>query len=63
MVTWNMALRHPALSKVTIEVPGTTEIRFRDKIFFHHDYFDAGKMIYENIPVVGSIVKYIKKRV
>ena len=63
MITWNMKFCHPGLSKNIIEVPGSSEIRFNEKIYYHRDYFDAGKMIYENVPVVGRMVKYIKKQV
>jgi len=63
MITWNMALRHRSLSKTVIEVSGSTQIRFDAKISFHRDYFDAGQMVYENIPVIGSAIKYIKHKV
>jgi len=63
MVTWRMTLRHRSLSRDVIEVPGATEIRFGNKIFYHHDFFDAGKMIYENVILLGSLVKYVKNRI
>jgi limonene-1,2-epoxide hydrolase len=63
MITWNMRFRHRSLSKNIIQVSGATEVRFNQKIYYHRDYFDAGKMIYENIPVVGHVVKFIKNQV
>ena len=63
LIVWNMKFQHLSLSKDIIEVPGNTQIRFDEKIYFHRDYFDAGKMIYENIPAVGSVIKYIKRQV
>ena len=63
MVTWNMKFRHKSLSRRVIEVPGSTEIRFNEKIHYHRDYFDAGKMLYENVPLIGSAIRYIKKKV
>ena len=63
IIIWNMSFRHYGLSTQVIEVPGSTQIRFKEKIHFHRDYFDAGKMIYENIAVVGSVIKYIKRQV
>ncbi len=63
LILWNMKFRHRSLSKNVIEVPGSTQIRFGDKIYFHRDYFDAGKMIYENVPIVGGVIKYIKRKV
>ena len=63
VIIWNMSLKHRSLSKDVVEVAGSTQIRFDDKIYFHRDYFDGGKMLYENIPVVGSVINYIKKQV
>ena len=63
MLTWDMKFSHQAFKHRIIEVPGSTEIRFDGKINFHRDYFDAGKMIYENIPVLGSAIRYIKRQV
>ena len=63
MLTWNMEFSHQAFRNRTVEVPGSTEIHFDEKINFHRDYFDAGKMIYENIPVLGSAIRYIKRQV
>ena len=63
MIIWKMALKHRSLSKHIIEVCGSTQICFAEKIHFHRDYFDAGQMVYENIPVIGSVVKHIKRKV
>jgi len=63
MLTWEMKFSHRAFKHRFIEVPGSTEIRFDEKIYFHRDYFDAGKMLYENIPVLGSAIRYIKRQV
>ncbi|MCI0506970.1 MAG: nuclear transport factor 2 family protein [Gammaproteobacteria bacterium] len=64
MITWNMTLRHRTLSRNNpIEVSGSTQIRFDDRIYFHRDYFDAGRMVYENLPLIGPLLKYIKQKV
>jgi len=63
MLTWNMEFSHQAFRNRIVEVPGSTEIHFDEKIHFHRDFFDAGKMIYENIPVLGSAIRYIKRQV
>jgi len=31
-------------------------------VIYHRDYFDMGAFVYENIPVLGSVVRYTKKR-
>lgn len=61
MITWVMTFSHKNLGKKEIMVPGSSEIFFKEKIYYHRDYFDAGKMVYENVPLVGSMVNYIKR--
>ena len=64
MILWNLVLRHRTLSRNNpIEVSGNTQIRFDDKIHFHRDYFDAGQMVYESVPMIGTVIKYIKQKV
>ena len=64
MLTWTMSLKHPRLNGGgLVEVPGATHIRFRDKIFYHRDYFDGGAMLYEHLPLIGVVIRTIKARV
>lgn len=63
-LTWEMRFRHPKLrAGAMIEFEGTSHLRFEDKITFHRDYYDAGQMLYEHIPLIGTIIRSIKKRV
>ncbi len=39
-----------------------SKIVFEEKIVYHHDYFDLDKMLYEQLPYLGPIIKLIKKR-
>ncbi|AUI86292.1 transcriptional regulator [Vibrio azureus] len=61
---WTMRLQHPKLKKgATIEVKGVSHLRFQDeRVIYHRDYFDLGEMLYENLPLLGSVVKAVKKR-
>jgi len=34
-----------------------------DKVYRHRDYFDAGAMLYEHLPVVGRVVSWLKRRI
>ena len=63
MILWTMVFRHRRFRKRTINVPGSTQICFNNRIYFHRDFFDAGQMVYENIPLVGHFIKYIKRKV
>ncbi len=62
-IFWTMSYIHPKINKgKCIIVDGTTHIKFKDKIYYHRDYIDMGQMLYEHLPIVGSMVKFIKKR-
>lgn len=34
-----------------------------DKVISHIDYWDAAEHIYENIPLVGSLLRFIKRKI
>jgi hypothetical protein len=64
VLTWTMSLKHPRLKGGdVVTVPGSTHIRFRDKVTYHRDYFDGGAMLYEHLPLIGLVVRMIKERV
>ena len=63
MLTWTMTYSHPKLNRGRdISVQGSSHIRFNEKIYFHQDYFDGGALLYEHVPVLGSIIQQLKKR-
>jgi len=66
VLAWRMFLRTPAIdSGREITVDGTSVISFDGpdgKAIAHRDYFDMGEFVYERIPVLGSIIRYIKGR-
>lgn len=63
-VTWKMRYGHPKLnSGREIIVDGITHLKHQDdRIILHRDYFDMGQMIYEQVPILGFVVKRIKNR-
>ena len=62
-VRWIMHFSHPRLrSGQPIEVPGVSWLRYNHRIYFHQDYYDAGAMLYEHIPLLGRVVEKIKQR-
>lgn len=64
-VYWNMSYTHPKLNHgKPIRVEGHSHLRSKDgKVVFHRDYLDAGAMLYEHIPLLGSVVRLVKRRV
>lgn len=63
-VSWQMHFSHPKLKAgKTISVEGVSELQIvNDKIVFHRDYYDMGEMIYQNIPILGYLIRLIKNR-
>ncbi|GAA5217638.1 nuclear transport factor 2 family protein [Corallincola platygyrae] len=61
---WEMSFAHPKLSSgKCIVVPGVSVLKLSDNgICSHRDYFDMGAMLYEKLPMLGSVVSYLKNR-
>ena len=68
MLTWTMVYEHPRLKwGKPISVEGATHIRFATQaeeaqICFHQDFCDGGALLYEHVPVLGTIIQQLKKR-
>jgi limonene-1,2-epoxide hydrolase len=63
MINWTMQLRHKRFRPDdAVAVQGATHLRFDDRVTYHRDYFDAGALIYERVPLLGAIVRGIKKQ-
>ena len=66
MLSWVMYLKTKKLkSGEEIKLEGVSHLKFDPKtglVIYHRDYFDMGAFIYEHIPVVGSLIRYIKRK-
>ena len=66
VVFWTMEVRAEGFKGgEPVLLDGTSHIKFggeSGKAVYHRDYFDMGAFVYENIPVLGSIVRYVKKK-
>ncbi|MDN6296875.1 MAG: nuclear transport factor 2 family protein [Halomonas sp.] len=64
-VTWTMHFAHPKLnSGRDISVDGCTRLQFSadGRVARHRDYFDAGAMLYEQVPLLGRVIRGLKRR-
>ncbi len=45
-------------------VHGTSHLRFAPdgRVIYHRDYWDAAEELYEKLPLVGSLMRWLKKR-
>ena len=66
MFSWVMYLKTKSLkSGEEIKLEGVSHLKFDPKtnlVIYHRDYFDMGAFIYEHIPLVGSLIRYIKRK-
>ncbi|MDO7896038.1 nuclear transport factor 2 family protein [Pseudomonas citrulli] len=60
---WTLRFRHPRLaSGQPITLQGCSHLQWRERVHFHQDYFDAGALLYEHIPVMGGAIRWLKGR-
>jgi ketosteroid isomerase-like protein len=59
---WTMTLSHKDLrSGEPLTVDGVTHIRMAGGLVtYQRDYYDLGALVYENVPVVGALVRWVK---
>ncbi|AXU95822.1 MAG TPA: nuclear transport factor 2 family protein [Erwinia persicina] len=64
LLLWRMEYAHPSLqggADQTLE--GSSYLQFREgKVVFQRDYYDMGAMLYEKLPLLGSVIGLVKKR-
>lgn len=66
-VTWTMHLAHRRLDggrEITVE--GASRLLFAGddtgRVREHRDYFDAGALLYERVPLLGAAIRWLKRR-
>jgi ketosteroid isomerase-like protein len=66
VLVWKMFLVTKSLNGgKEFSVDGNSVIQFNPKngkAIYHRDYFDMGEFIYERVPVLRSIIEYIKNK-
>lgn len=63
-LAWTMILRQRGPKNAeAVRVEGASFLKVRNnRIYYHRDYFDLGAFVYENVPMLGSIIRRIKQR-
>lgn len=63
-LVWQMNFAHPRLrGGASILVEGASHLKLLDQVVYHRDYFDMGQMLYENIPLLGLGIGWMKRRI
>ncbi len=63
-INWTLTMRHPKVAKGEVrKISGCSYLVFKaGQVCYHKDYFDLGALIYEGLPLIGILIKAIKKR-
>lgn len=61
-VTWQF---HFGLRGKHLIIEGSSHLEFNDqgKVTFHRDYWDASEELYEKLPLIGSLLRWIKRKI
>jgi len=61
-VKWIMHFKHPRLGNRLISVRGVSHLKLGDKIEYHEDFYDMGAMLYEQLPLLGNVTRWLRLR-
>lgn len=63
-LTWDFLFRMRRFSNEEQCIRGATHVRFTSdgRVAYHRDYWDAAEELYEKLPVVGSLMRWLKTR-
>lgn len=62
-IEWDMHYAHKRIKKAqSICVAGASWLTFDSLILTHRDYFDAGAMLYQHLPMLGRMISLVNKR-
>jgi steroid Delta-isomerase len=64
-ITWDFKFRFKRFDTVTTQtVRGCSHLRFAAdaRVSYHRDYWDAAEELYEKLPLVGRLMRWLKKR-
>ena len=61
-VKWVMHFKHPRLGNRLISVRGVSHLKLGDKIEYHEDFYDMGAMLYEQLPLIGNVTRWLRLR-
>lgn len=65
-VRWVMSYRHTRLNRgKPIILEGCSMLRWNTegKVVRHRDYFDAGALLYQHVPIVGTLIRELHQRI
>ena len=63
-LTWEFAFRMRRFSAAEQVIRGATHVQFNANglVCLHRDYWDAAEELYEKLPILGGLMRWLKKR-
>jgi steroid Delta-isomerase len=64
-IVWDFKFRFKRFDTVTMQtVRGCSHLQFAEdsRVAFHRDYWDAAEELYEKLPAVGALMRWLKNR-
>jgi hypothetical protein len=63
-VTWDFRFRMRRFSAAEQVIRGASHLRFdaAGLVVFHRDYWDAAEELYEKLPVLGGLMRFLRRR-
>jgi ketosteroid isomerase-like protein len=63
-VTWDFLFRMRRLGRAEQVIRGASHLRFdgAGRVVFHRDYWDAAEELYEKLPVLGGLMRFLRRR-
>ena len=63
-LTWDMHFRMKRFSREPQVIHGGSHLRFAadGRVVLHRDYWDAAEELYEKLPVIGALMRWLKTR-
>ncbi len=63
-LTWDFHFRTRGAGARALSVHGASRLRFdgQGRVADHRDYWDAAEELYEKLPLIGALMRWLKKR-
>ncbi len=63
-IPWVMHLQHKRIRRgKNVKVDGISQVVIRNgRVISHRDYFDAGQLLYQNLPIIGGIIRWVRNQ-
>jgi steroid Delta-isomerase len=63
-LTWDFKFRTRGAGASAMSIHGASHVRFnaQGQVAMHRDYWDAAEELYEKLPLVGTLMRWLKRR-